>query len=189
MIRRLAISLGLAGFFALTAQIAQAQMQVFGNGWARDCYVMVKEGRVPLSKMIDTCSVALEQEQLSRERRVATLVNRGIAHMRMEHESAALADFDAGIATSPDIPEIWINRGAVMYRLGRYQEALENLNRGIKVTRIDALAALHFNRGITQEKLGNLEAAYADLKRAVELDPLLEQAKKRLARYQVVGSS
>ena len=44
-----------------------------------------------------------------------------------------------------------------------------------------------YNRAVAREALGDVKGAYADLKRAVELDPGFEAAKLELTRYQVIS--
>lgn len=164
---------------------AHAAVTVIGSGMARDCYIAVEAGRLQPNKAIEICDLALEQERLTRKNRAATFVNRGILYLRMGNNVRAMADFDAGLKAQSDLYEAQVNRGAALYALQRYDEALEALNLGIRSDDFDARVTAYYNRGLTHEMLGDLTAAYYDYKAAVDLNPDFELASKQLTRFQV----
>jgi tetratricopeptide (TPR) repeat protein len=164
---------------------AQYPVTVFGGGNARRCYEAVKD-RALMIKALEVCDIALQQENLSRKNRAATYINRGIVNMRAERHERAMRDYEAGIALQPDMPEAKINLGAMFYYLGRYAEAVAALDEGVKVEDDEARAAAHYNRGLAQEMLGEIEKAYADYRTALALDPKLSQAERQLRRFRVV---
>ena len=80
-----------------------------------------------------------------------------------------------------------VNRSAALILLERYQEARETVDQALPLASGLELQRALFNRALANEALGDIKAAYRDLKRAVELDPQFEEAKVELARYTVRG--
>lgn len=185
--RLLRIGLAVAGAFAAAAPVfAQYPVMAFGSGYARQCFEAVKGRRTTPARALEICDIALAQEDLSRSNRAATLINRGILHMRAERHDRAMSDYEAGLKLSPDMPEAKINLGAMLYYLGRFPEAVAALDEGVKVEDRPARAAAHYNRGLAHERMGEIESAYADYKAAAALDPELTQAAQQLRRFEVV---
>ena len=169
-----------------TPAFAQYPVTVFGSGYARDCYVAVKSRTAVPASALQTCDIALRQEQLSKTNRAATLINRGIVHMREKNHDRAMQDYEAALRITPDMPEAKINLGAMLYYMGRYPDAVAALNEGVKIANEDARAAAHFNRALAYERMGDVDNAYADYKTALALRPGFEAAAKQLSRFQVV---
>jgi len=187
ILRMAALALIVLAF--LPAAFAQYAAQVFGSGYARDCYEAVKDRKHDAVKALQTCDVALEQEQISERNRAATHVNRGILFMRGGQHDRAMADYRKGLAIAPGMPEAEINLGAALYYLGRFEEAVAALDRGIAVENIVARAAAYYNRAIALEQLGRVEQAYSDYKTALRLDPDLAPAQRQLQRFRLVPVS
>jgi tetratricopeptide (TPR) repeat protein len=80
----------------------------------------------------------------------------------------ALADCDAARARAPDDPVIADFRGFALYRLGRYQDALQSYDASLS-SRSDNPDA-QFMRGLTKKKLGDAAGGEADLKAASRAD-------------------
>ena len=168
------------------AASAQGGVTVIGGGVAYDCYEAVEYGRVQPSQAIALCDIALETEHLRPKDRAATFTNRGILYMRQGNNMRALSDYRKTIALMPELKEAQVNLGAALYNLKRYTEAMTALNKGIEVEDPDAKAVGHYNRGLTHEKLGYIQSAYADFRRALEIKPEFVQASKQIARFTVV---
>ena len=183
---RLGISAIVAMLFAAATAPAQAAITVIGGGLARACYEAVEYSRVPPARAVEISDNALEQEQLTRRDRAATTTNRGILHMREGRHQRALADYEKSIRLMPDLLESKVNLGAALYGLGRYREALDALNEGIGADSIDAKAVGYYNRALCHERLGDIQAAYEDFRRALETRPDFELAAKQLDRFTVV---
>lgn len=164
----------------------QYPVQVFGKGYARNCYEAVKDHLTAPQRALQVCDIALTQEQLSSKNRAATLINRGILYMRDSHHDRAMRDYQEALALTPDMPEAKINLGAMYYYLGRYADAVEALNAGVQVSDETARAAAHYNRGLAYERLGDLDHAYADYRQAVALRPGFAEAEKQLKRFAIV---
>ena len=168
------------------AASAQGGVTVIGGGVAYDCYEAVEYGRVQPSQAIALCDIALETEHLRPKDRAATFTNRGILYMRQGNNMRALSDYRKTIALMPELKEAQVNLGAALYNLKRYTEAMTALNEGIEVEDPDAKAIGHYNRGLTHEKLGDIQSAYSDFRRALEIKPEFVQASKQIARFTVV---
>lgn len=170
---------------AFLAAPAQAAVTVIGGGLARDCYIAVEEASMPPMKALNICDLALEQESLSKKNLAATYVNRGILRMRMGQNARAMSDFDVSIRAVPNLYEAHVNRGAALYALERFEEALSAFNLGVRSEDMNARVTAYYDRGLTYEQLGNVTAAYYDYKTALELQPDFALASKQLTRFQV----
>ena len=157
-----------------------------GGGLAKDCYEAVEYSKVQVTRAIDVCDLALETEYLRPADRAATLTNRGILHMRQGNNSRALGDYERAIALVPSLQQAKVNQGAALYNLKRYPEAMAALNQGVTTESLEARAVGFYNRGLTHEKLGNLQLAYEDFRSAIQLKPDFAQAAAQLGRFQVV---
>ncbi len=77
-----------------------------------------------------------------------------------------------------------MNRGATFVGEERYREGLEQIDRGLALGVKDPEKAW-FNRGLANEGLGDLKAAYRDYTRAAELKPDWTPPRTELARFKV----
>jgi len=184
------IRLGISALILIVAAplsaSAQGGVTVVGGGMAQDCYEAVEDGRIQLTRAITICDIALDTEQLRPKDRAATFTNRGILYMRQGDNTRAIADYRKSIDLMPNLKEAKVNLGAALYNLKRYPEAMTALNEGIDVANPDAQAVGHYNRALTHEKLGDVQSAYADFRRALEIKPEFSQAAQQLARFTVV---
>lgn len=183
---RLGIStfaLCVAGAFAAPAQAA---VTVIGGGLARSCYEAVEYSKVKAEKAVQICDLALEQESLTKRNRAATLTNRGILFMRMGDHDKALVDYNRSIRLMPELLESKVNQGAALYGLGRYEDAMDALNAGVYTDSVDARAIGFYNRALCHEKLGDIQSAYEDFRRALETQPEFKLAADQLSRFTVV---
>jgi tetratricopeptide (TPR) repeat protein len=72
-----------------------------------------------------------------------------------------------------------------MIALRRYDDAITDIDKGISLgTNRPQIA--YYDRGIADEALGNIRAAYTDYKKAVELKPDFSLAAEQLTRFRVV---
>lgn len=183
---RLGISAAAIVFTLPFAAHAQGAVTVVGGGLARDCYEAVEYSKVQLTRAIEVCNLALETEQLRPADKAATFTNRGILLMRQGNNSRALSDYERAINLAPGLRQAKVNLGAALYNLKRYPEAMTALNEGIGTENPEAKAVGYYNRGLTHEKLGNVQMAYEDFRSALELKPDFTQATAQLARFQVL---
>lgn len=184
MPRGISMTLCTAGLALLACQGAQAAVTVLGNGLAHNCYEYAEFGG-NAKDGIATCNEALDQTALAVRDRAATLVNRGILEAQNGSPDLALADYDRGIALTPTLAEAYVDRGAALIALKRYEEAVHAIDQGIAMgTERPQIA--YYDRGIADEALGNVRAAYEDYKKAVEIKPDFELATAQLAHFKVI---
>ena len=182
---RLSATFGFLSLVAMTAA-ASAAVTVVGGGPAQYCYHVAQFGADSNSgDGIGTCTRALEQQAMSVRDRAATFVNRGIIYARIGATEAALRDYDQGLYLRPDMGEGYVDRGATLIALKRYGDALQDINRGIALNP-NNLQIAYYNRAVVYEAMGNFPGAYADYKRAVQIDPTFVLASQQLTRFRVV---
>jgi tetratricopeptide (TPR) repeat protein len=127
------------------------------------------------------CTDALAGKLLPADR-TATLLNRGIVNAAAGNTDAALADYDAALARAPEMANAYLNRGTAFLHSGRFDAARADFDRALAL-KTDQAAIATFSRGMANEKLGNLAAAYHDYRQAQALD--FAPAGIELARFQV----
>ncbi len=167
----------------LGAGSAGASTLVLGGGLAKDCSMAAIEGRSD-QRSILACTTALETETLTFRDRARTYVNRGVLQMRLGHFPEARADFDFAGQIDPELGEAWVNRGATYVGEARFSEGRQEIDKGLAMGVKDPEKAW-FNRGMANEGLGDLSAAYRDYSKAAELNPAWDAPKKELARFTV----
>jgi tetratricopeptide (TPR) repeat protein len=86
------------------------------------------------------------------------------------------------------LAEGYVDRGAVMIVLRRYDDAVTEIDKGISLGAA-RLQIAYYDRGIADEALGNIRAAYEDYKKATEIQPDFRLAQDELARFRVVRHS
>ncbi|HTO40600.1 MAG TPA: tetratricopeptide repeat protein [Rhizomicrobium sp.] len=175
---------GLAILGLLFISPANASVTVLGGGAASDCYKAAEFDGDPI-KGVTTCTSALENISLSIQDRAATLINRGILKGRIDDLHGALADYNAGIKLNDQLGEGYVDRGAVLISLHRYQAALADITKGIALG-ASKPAVAYYDRAIVNEALGNTRAAYEDFQKALEIDPNMGLASMQLERFKVV---
>ena len=156
-----------------------------GNSLARDCW-QAAVARDWDRNALNHCDLALSQEGLDARDKAATLVNRGVIHMRGRNYHAANRDFDRALATDQANAEAWLNKAIAKLQQNEVStEALPMIERALALnTREQALA--YYSRAVHFERTGDVRAAYADLRRARELAPDWDAPAEDLKRYQVV---
>ena len=83
-----------------------------------------------------------------------------------------------------DRARTYVNRGATLVGEDRFREGVEQIDKGLSLGVKDPEKAF-FNRGLANEALGDLQAAYRDYSRAAELKPDWAAPKTELARFSV----
>lgn len=156
---------------------------IVSGGLAHDCYLAAKAGRAT-DREIRLCGAALEQDNLADRDLAGTHINRGTLYLKQKAWTEALADFDAAVKIGPGIGEGWVNRAAALIGAGRYQDAVVSSDKGIALNPTEPEKA-YFNRATARELIGDVEGAYADYRRAVELAPDWQPPKDELKRFKV----
>jgi tetratricopeptide (TPR) repeat protein len=179
------LSLACAVWIGLGMTAASAQIVVsIGNSRARSCYLAAKNGFAS-DDLIKLCSSSLEGENLSPKDRAATYDNRGILENRLGRLDQALASFSAAIAIDASLGDAHVNRGTVLIRQKRYEDALAEIDKGIGL----GMAFLHigyYNRAVAEELLGRYRDAYYDYMHTLEIEPNFGAARERLKLFRVI---
>jgi len=96
----------------------------------------------------------------------------------------ALADYNQALTLAPKSWLIYYDRAQAHYLAGNFREALADAT---KTADLNAnWAPVLSLRGLVQEKLGAKDAAIAELRRAVALDPALLQPIDALRRMGIM---
>lgn len=181
---RTALVLTFALGAAFAAAPASASVSVLGGSAARQCFQAAESSIIPSTEILDVCDLAVTSEPLSDRDLVATYINRGILRVRVGRTGDGIADFNRAIERDPTIAEAWFNRGVALMRTGSPEQAMPSFEAAVeRSTNRPALA--YFGRAVANEALGNMRAAYADYRRASELDPDWDRPRSELRRFQV----
>jgi tetratricopeptide (TPR) repeat protein len=164
---------------------ASAGTFTVGQSYGAECYDNARSQGFS-SASINACNRAIDEGTLTNKDRAATFVNRGIVRAFRDDFEGALADYDRALQIKPAFAEAYANRGNVFIRLERYDDALEQINKALKL-KLQHPERVYYNRSIIYELKGKTREAYEDLKKAAELAPLWTQPKRELQRYQVVA--
>jgi tetratricopeptide (TPR) repeat protein len=179
------LSLACAVWIGLGMTAASAQILVsIGNSRARTCYLGAKNGFAS-SDLIKLCSSSLEEENLSSKDRAATYDNRGILENSLGRLDQALVSFNAAIAIDASLGDAYVNRGTVLIRQKKYEDALAEIDKGIGL----GMAFLHigyYNRAVAEELLGRYREAYYDYMHTLEIEPNFGAARERLKLFRVI---
>ena len=160
-----------------------ASTLVIGGGAAKDCSNAALQGRSD-DRSLTTCTVALDTESLNFRDRARTYVNRGVLQLRRKAYGPARQDFDAASTLDPNLGEAFVNRGAAFVGEARYKEGVQQIDRGLDLG-VKEPEKAWFNRGIANEALGDVAAAYRDYSRAAALNPDWSAPKLELTRFTV----
>lgn len=158
------------------------------RGDARECYLAtLKDASFETNRAgLQACGAALEAAQDS-DSRAGLLANRAYIRLRMTDYAGTVADAEASLSIMPDLAAANLNRDAGLIGLGRYQDALPSLEKAVALSSGDKLELAYYNRAIVREHLGDISGAYADYKKAAELDPKFAAAQEQLARFTVTA--
>ena len=162
---------------------ASPAVTTLGGSFAEGCYQAARKRNASMDTL-RTCDYAVAAQPLNAQDTLATYVNRGILRMIRSNYAGADADFTAAAAMDPARSEPWLNLATLRLKQGKSAEALPLFTKAIDLG-IEEPEIAYFGRGLAHEDVGNLKAAYADLRRAAELSPTWGEPAKELARYQV----
>src|ERR1700733_7906041 len=92
---------------------------------ARECYLAtLAEGSSLQDRSgLAACDRAANGETVSTTLRAGALANRADIRLRMHDYAGTIADADASIGLDPELAAAYLNRGAGLIGLQRYQEA------------------------------------------------------------------
>lgn len=164
--------------------IPQASTRVIGGGMATDCSIEALAGRHD-NEVLHLCDMALEGQILERSDRAKTFVNRAVVYFWRNNHPAAERDLSSAERLMPQLPEVYINRGALWVKQRRFAEAVTEIDRGLALSPLEPEKA-YFNRALARQGLSDHGGAYLDLRKALQLKPGWEPAQRQIARYNAV---
>lgn len=179
------LAAALAVLIAPTA--ASAAIIVLGAGDARQCYLAAESKSSP-RESLTICTRALDEGPSGHDH-TATLVNRGIVRMWALDNRGAVADFDAALVEAPNLPEALVNKAVALVRDNSdLQMAVALLTRALDA-HVQRPEIAYYARGLANETLGDVKAAYHDYRSAAALKPNWAEPARQLARFSVVERS
>ncbi len=171
----------------LVSSPAEASVKVIGAGLGRLCYEYARAGHAS-ERGVETCNSALAERTLTTEDRAGTLVNRGILQMYARQFELALASYEEAIKVSPGLAEAYVNTGVALVNLGRDAEAVKATSQALEL-KTERPEIAYYTRGVANEMLGNMRAAYSDYRHAAALKPEWRDPQVQLQRFAVVPKS
>ncbi len=168
---------------------AFATSVILHNSAGHDCYLETLRDPTPqnLRRAIAVCDQAVEDARSDPDsyNQAAALVNRADIRLRAEDYAGAIDDSKKAIAVYRDLSQAYLNLGAGMIGLGRYDDALPSLDKAIDLNGGEPERA-YFNRGLAKENIGDIRGAYYDYRKSIEINPRFEPAAKELTRFKIV---
>lgn len=166
------------------AEETRAVTIVLGGGLAVGCYATAETADP--NEAFDTCSRALRDPDINVRDKAATYINRSVVRLRVRDYAGAIQDCDQSIQRMPGLSEAYVNRGAALLNMDRPQEALSELDKAVSMG-LQKVHLAYYNRGMAKELLNDIRGAYADFRKAIEIQPDFELANNQLKRFVVVG--
>lgn len=109
--------------------------------------------------------------------------SRGLEYFNKKEYKPAFDDISAAISMSPKSPVPYINRCVIyLYAWKQYDEAITDCTAAIRLSTKSATPYIH--RGYAYEQKNSVDAAVADYKKALEIDPRNQVAQRSLSRVQ-----
>ena len=171
----------------LRARSAEAGVTVIGNGLAAVCSTAARSAanNAPIrAEGEQECTMALENEALSLHETAATYVNRGVLYLSDGSIEPARRDFERALKIEPGLPEALVDRGAALIAGGRDADGAAEITHGLALNPTEPEKA-YYNRGVAEERLGDVRSAYFDYRKASDLKPGWPLPKTELARFKV----
>ena len=180
---RFALLTAAAGFVLALSAPADAYVVVIGNELAHDCYIVAKTG-VDLKGGIATCTAALENSALTPHDQAGTYVNRGTIEIAQKNFEAAMADYNKGIQIMPTLGDAYIDRSGAYVYTKQWALAIADANKGLELNPTLPFAG-YYNRAVAEHLSGDLQHAYFDYQKVLELEPRFTPASEMLKGFVV----
>ncbi len=175
---------GLAGLCLSTPVLARSIMVAQGQG--HECYRATLDTPSDENNLhgLAACNMAVSGYDGASFNLAASLVNRSEIYIRMERFREALADCDHALAIAPALGAAYTNRGAGLVGLKQYDDAIRALDRAITLggTRLEIA---YYNRGLAKDYKGDIEGAYRDYRKSLDLNPDFAPPQEQLPRFRV----
>lgn len=179
----LATALATAALFAI-CQPANAAVIVYGRGPSLACYQAAEFGN-DAKTGIALCTDAINDPDITPRDSAATMINRSILRTHDGDYEGAIADCTHGLRIDSELAEGYVDRGVAEIMLKNWPDALADINKGIDMN-TDKMEFALYDRGIVEEAMGNIRAAYDDYQKAVHMSPDFELASHALTHFKVI---
>lgn len=127
-------------------------------------------------EMISSVTVRKGQSAVQLQQHADELLRLGSACYHLGQYERALAHYSKAIELVPNDQGAITNHAIVNYDLGRYQAALQDLERAVK---LGENPWIYLYRGLIQERLGEKKRAFDNYTRAIRLDTTLPEGYYR----------
>ncbi|UCC43220.1 MAG: tetratricopeptide repeat protein [Candidatus Zixiibacteriota bacterium] len=107
-------------------------------------------------------------------------VRKGNEAFRQQDYQTAMEQYHLAETEIPESAELDYNMGSTLFQQGKYEEAVEKLNRALATTNISLEGQAHYNLGNTYYRMGDYQNAIASYERALNIDPNDIDAKYNL---------
>ena len=156
------------------------------NSLAIDCYnrslQAVASGDARFAD-VEICVSAIENQALSENDFLATLVNRGLIYATLGQADRAAQDYQQALTISNDVPEVYINLGNLEFMRENWNQAITYYDQAETLGLIQT-HVLYLNRGMAYEHSSRLDEAEAEYMAALELVPDWQPAVAKLQRIE-----
>lgn len=120
------------------------------------------------------------EDDLPSAARVKAHYNRGIVFAALGEQEKAVADYDAAIRLDPSYSSAYHNRANLARKVGDHAGAVRDYNAALLTMQGEGRKYSLLGRALSQQQLGNTQAARDDLKQALQIDPELVAARNAL---------
>lgn len=140
---------------------------------------------------VAVCTIAIRTERLSKHDLAMTYINRGVLNKKRHQLEAALRDYYRSRNLERNFASVYINIGNVFFSEQQYDRAVRFYNKALtmEMERQRTNGAALVNRGLANERLGNIEQAIEDYRAASQLLPDLALPQEGLLRLSVIQLS
>lgn len=167
--------------FTRAIQSKQLSQDVLALTYHKRGMAFYKQGEA--GRAILDYTIALWHEDLPKEFRPRTLNNRGLAFEALNHADTALRDYGLSIRLNPNYAEPYANRGNLRRKSSQNAEALQDYDMALRNDHSHPQFVFVW-QGMSLEALGKPKEAADSFRRALEIDPSLEDARTRLAKLE-----
>lgn len=131
-------------------------------------------GGVDLSKLEEIN--ALDKLIAANPNDFVSLLN--LAHMLNDSgfKQKAIEKYDLYLNANPASTDVWVDRGVCFYEMKDFNNAIESMKKGLEYAPRHQIA--HFNIGIVNLAMNNIDEAKKWWQKAVEIDPMAPIAEK-----------
>ena len=109
--------------------------------------------------------------------RAQAYANLGGAQRALGEDEAARESFDEALRLNPNQASAWVGKGLLAQKLGRLDEAIDDLSRGVA---LQPTGEHYFDLGRSLQQAGRLPEAAGAYRRALRLSPNLTEAQQAL---------